>query len=68
MSDNAAAAVHDLLQVSKFDYVVLFTVVFDMVYKPAGDDWIAIGAMATAIVLGAFAFLLPGLVAQRAAA
>lgn len=57
-----------LLNIGKFDYVMLFTVVFDMVLKPAwGDIWL-LAVMALAIIVGAVLFLLPAMSARPAMA
>ena len=57
-----------LLQVAKFDYVMLFTVIADMVLKPAWSDVILLIVMAVVLVAGAALFLLPALSAKPAAA
>lgn len=48
-----------IIQISKFDYVMLFTVIFDMVFKPEWGDLLPIGVMALALVAGAALFLRP---------
>ena len=57
-----------LMQVGKFDYVMLFTVIFDMVFKPAWSDVVLLALMAVALAIGAVLFLLPGLSAKPATA
>jgi len=57
-----------LLQVSKFDYVMLFTVIADMVLKPAWSDLVLLVVMAVVLIAGAVVFLLPALSAKPAAA
>jgi uncharacterized membrane protein len=59
VSDDALAVGRELLQISKFDYVMLFVVVADMVFKPVAGDWIVLAAMATAIIVAGVAFLGP---------
>jgi hypothetical protein len=57
-----------LLQVAKFDYVMLFTVIADMVLKPSWSDiWLLI-VMAVVLVAGAALFLVPALTARPATA
>lgn len=68
VSDQAIATGRELLQISKFDYVMLFTVIADMVFKPTAGDWLVLLLMAVAIVAGAVAFLLPTFQARQAAA
>ena len=50
-----------LLQVSKFDYVMLFTVIADMVLKPQWSDTVLLAIMAIVLVIGAVLFLLPAM-------
>ena len=57
-----------LLQVSKFDYVMLFTVIADMVLKPAWSDIVLLVVMAVVLAAGAALFLLPALSAKPAVA
>lgn len=54
-----AARCGRLLQIAKFDYVMLFVVVADMVLKPTPGDVGLLGAMALVIVAGALLFLAP---------
>jgi uncharacterized membrane protein len=63
-SGNRAAALANgqrLLQVGKFDYVMLFTVVADMVLKPQWSDVTLLLIMAVVLVIAAVLFLLPAL-------
>jgi uncharacterized membrane protein len=46
-----------ILRIAKFDYVMLFTIVFDMVFKPTFADWGIIVGMAVVVAGGAFVFL-----------
>ena len=61
---NRAVAIleaRDLLRVAKFDYVVLFLVVADMVLKPAWSDWWFHLIAAIFVVAGWAAFMgIPG--------
>jgi uncharacterized membrane protein len=68
VSDEALAVGRELLQISKFDYVMLFVVVADMVFKPVAGDWIVLALMVAAIVGAGVAFLGPVLVRPRRAA
>jgi len=64
----AKAAGLKLLKVAKFDYVMLFTVIADMVLKPAWSDVILLVIMALVLIAGAALYLVPALRAQPAAA
>ena len=66
--DLAMAHGSRLLQVSKFDYVMLFTVIADMVLKPGWSDVLLLVVMAVVLAAGAALFLLPALSAKPAAA
>lgn len=48
-----------LLQIAKFDYVMLFVVVADMALKPAPGDVGLLSVMALVVVAGAVLFLAP---------
>jgi len=58
-SDRAWALGRELLTLAKFDYVMLFMVVADMVFKPTPADWGVLAAMAVIIVAAAIAFIMP---------
>jgi hypothetical protein len=66
--DLALAFGNKLMKISKFDYVMLFTVIADMVVKPAWSDVVPLAVMALVLIAGAALFLLPGLRVQPAAA
>lgn len=53
------AVSREILTIAKFDAVLLFTVVADMVLKPGTDDWIVLVVMAVAIVAAAAVWLTP---------
>lgn len=57
-----------MLTVSKFDYVLLFSVIFDMVVRPQWGDILPLAIIIVAVAGGAALFLLPVLMNQRAAA
>ncbi len=67
ISDEAVAVGRELLQVSKFDYVMLFVVIADMVFKPGLADWLVLAVMAVAIIAAAVGFLVPVLRQPRVA-
>jgi uncharacterized membrane protein len=50
-----------LLQIAKFDYVMLFAVIADMVLKPQWSDTVLLGIIAVVLIVGAVVYLLPGL-------
>jgi hypothetical protein len=49
----------EILTLAKFDAVLLFTVVADMVLKPGTDDWILLVVMAVVLVAAAAIWLTP---------
>jgi uncharacterized membrane protein len=59
VSENALALGRELLTIAKFDYVMLFMVVADMVFKPLPSDWLVLAVMAIVIIAAAVAFLVP---------
>ncbi|HVZ13965.1 MAG TPA: DUF2269 family protein [Bauldia sp.] len=66
-SDHAVALGRELLTIAKFDYVMLFMVVADMVFKPAPGDFGVLAVMAIIIAGAAIAFLIPVFRAPRVA-
>jgi uncharacterized membrane protein len=48
-----------LLTIAKFDAVLLFTVVADMVLKPAATDWAVLAVMALVLIAAAAVWLTP---------
>jgi uncharacterized membrane protein len=66
--EQALAEGKRLMTVAKFDYVMLFTVIADMVLKPAWSDVILLVIMALVLIAGAALFLLPALRPQPATA
>jgi uncharacterized membrane protein len=46
-----------ILRIAKFDYVMLFTIAFNMVFKPAWSDWGLITGMAAVVAAAAILFL-----------
>jgi uncharacterized membrane protein len=68
VSDDAVSVGHELLQLSKFDYAMLFVVVADMVFKPVASDWPVLLLMALALAAAGVVFLAPVLRPRPAAA
>ena len=64
----ALANAGKLLQVSRFDFVMLFTVIADMVLKPQWSDVALLVIMALVLAAGFAVFLLPALQQKPAAA
>ena len=64
-SEAVVVSGRELLNHAKFDFVVLFAVVFDMVLKPTLSDWPALAVMVVALIVGAVVFLMPGMVRAR---
>jgi hypothetical protein len=58
---EAAEVGRKLMQVAKFDYTMLFTVVALMVFKPAWGDLIELALLAIVLAVAAFLFLANGL-------
>ncbi|MDB5505443.1 MAG: hypothetical protein JWR75_81 [Devosia sp.] len=57
---GAARVTRELLLIARFDLVLLFAIVADMVFKPYGmGDWLTLVLMAAAIAGAAAMFLLP---------
>lgn len=67
ITPQGIAVGRELLGIAKFDYVMLFVVVADMVFKPVGGgDWLVLLLMAIALVAAAVAFVVPVLNAKAA--
>jgi len=66
--DVALANAGRMMQVAKFDYVMLFTVIADMVLKPQWSDVVLLVIMAVVLAAGFAVFLLPALQQKPAAA
>lgn len=56
---EVVALCRDILTIAKFDMVLLYTVVFDMVLKPQVGDWVTLGIMALVVVAAGAYFLAP---------
>ncbi len=68
---NIPAAIAEgrkLLDVAKFDYVMLFMVVADMVLKPSWTDFVSLGFLAAVLAAAGWFFLINGLRKEAAAA
>ncbi|MEJ0097320.1 MAG: DUF2269 family protein [Bauldia sp.] len=59
VSDGAIAIGRELVSLAKFDYVMMFVVVADMVFKPEPGDWPILSLMAIAMIAGAVLFVAP---------
>lgn len=68
MNAEAMATGHELVTIAKFDYVMLFVVVADMVFKPTLNDWVVLVLMAAAIIAAGIVFLAPVLMPRTATA
>lgn len=53
------ALCREILTIAKFDMVLLFTIVADMVLKPTLNDWVELTVMALVILVAAAVFLSP---------
>lgn len=60
-SPGIAPLGRSLITIARFDYVLLFVVIADMVLKPQPDDVVTLVVMALVIVAGAILFLGGGL-------
>ena len=58
----------EILTIAKFDAVLLFTVIADMVLKPQADDWVILIVMAVVLVAAAAVWLTPAFRKQAVAA
>lgn len=59
VSAGVVAISREILTIAKFDAVLLFTVIADMVLKPEIDDWITLAVMAVVLVAAAALWLTP---------
>lgn len=57
ISPMAVAQARRLLSLAKFDFVMLFIIVADMVIKPAAENFAVLAAMALALIVAAMIFL-----------
>jgi hypothetical protein len=56
---DAVAGAREVLTLARFDIVLLFTVVADMVLKPSYADWPVLAVMAIVLIAAAAIFLMP---------
>jgi uncharacterized membrane protein len=49
----------EILTIAKFDIVLLFTVIADMVLKPEADSWVTLAIMALVLIAAASVWLTP---------
>jgi uncharacterized membrane protein len=67
-SDAAATELgEEVLAIAKFDYLMLFVVVADMVFKPGWSEWPFLLVMILVLLGGATAFLMPVIRKEMAA-
>jgi uncharacterized membrane protein len=59
VTDQAVALGQQLLNIARFDFLVLFIIVADMVIRPTPVDWMVLAVMAVLIAGGAFLFIAP---------
>jgi uncharacterized membrane protein len=59
VAPDVVATCREILTIAKFDMVLLFTIVADMVLKPTVNDWLTLAIMAAVIVVAAAVFLPP---------
>ena len=53
------ATSREILTIAKFDSVLLFVVIADMVLKPEGNDWAVLVVMAIVLLVAAAVWLTP---------
>jgi hypothetical protein len=58
-SPEVVATCREILTIAKFDCVLLFAVIADMVLKPAASEWIVLLVIAVAIVVAGVLWLPP---------
>lgn len=56
---DAVPGAREVLTLAKFDIVLLFTIVADMVLKPSYADWPVLAIMAVVLIAAGAAFLMP---------
>lgn len=56
---QVVAISRELLTIAKFDAVLLFVVVADMVLKPTTNDWLTLAIMAIVLIVAAVMWLTP---------
>ena len=60
-SPDVVATCRETLTIAKFDLVLLFTVIADMVLKPSPSDWPVLAIMALALLAAGMLWLVPAL-------
>ncbi len=55
------ATCRELLSIARFDLVLLFTVIADMVFKPDPASWLTLLVMALALLAAGMLWLMPAL-------
>ena len=61
VSPKAVAVSREILTIAKFDMIVLFVIVADMVLKPQFSDWITLIVFVAIVVAAGYVFLYPTL-------
>jgi uncharacterized membrane protein len=59
LTQRALEIGQELVTLAKFDYVVMFAVVADMVFKPTTSDWLELSIIGVAVVGSVIVFVLP---------
>jgi uncharacterized membrane protein len=61
VSQNVVATCRQILTIAKFDLVLLFTVIADMVLKPSQSDWPVLLLMVLVLAVAGVLWMLPAL-------
>jgi len=61
VSPNVVATCREILTIAKFDLVLLFTVIADMVLKPSGSDWPVLLLMVLVLAAAGILWMVPAL-------
>ena len=67
-SPDVVATCRETLTIAKFDLVLLFTIIADMVLKPEPTDWPILAVMALVLLAAGFFWLMPTLSRKTAVA
>ncbi len=67
-SPDVVATCREILTIAKFDLVLLFTVVVDMIFKPDPSNWLLLLIMAVALLVAGLFWLAPVLSRKLAVA
>ena len=61
VSPNVVATCREILTIAKFDLVLLFTIIADMVLKPSGSDWPVLLLMVLVLAAAGILWMVPAL-------